>query len=131
MSFFNAEKSGTLMDNDISWRGDSALTDAFVNGSSSLAGGFYDGANGVFSHDPSPVHLLLLLLCLLLLTLTAACFPSSSVSTPVSSLLGFISRLCVILYVVCLGVAHVIGQQSVFTSAGVLSSKRISGTNAL
>lgn len=49
MSFFNAERSGALIGNDISWRGDSALADAFVNGSSSLAGGFYDGANGVFS----------------------------------------------------------------------------------
>ena len=47
MSFFNAEKSGTLTDNDISWRGNSGLGDAWVNGSSSLAGGFYDGANGL------------------------------------------------------------------------------------
>ena len=45
MSFFDAEKSGTLTSNDISWRGSSAVTDA-LNGSS-LAGGFYDGANGM------------------------------------------------------------------------------------
>ncbi len=44
MSFFDAEKSGTLTANDISWRGNSALSDS-LNGSS-LVGGFYDGANG-------------------------------------------------------------------------------------
>lgn len=44
MSFFDAEKSGSLTSNDISWRGDSALSDA-LNGAS-LAGGFYDGGNG-------------------------------------------------------------------------------------
>ena len=45
MSFFDAEKSGTLTANDIAWRGNSALSDATANGSS-LVGGFYDGANG-------------------------------------------------------------------------------------
>ena len=44
MSFFDAEKSGTLTAYDISWRGNSALSDS-LNGSS-LVGGFYDGANG-------------------------------------------------------------------------------------
>ena len=44
MSFFDAEKSGTLTANDISWRDNSALSDS-LNGSS-LVGGFYDGANG-------------------------------------------------------------------------------------
>ena len=44
MSFFDAEKSGSLTSNTISWRGDSALSDA-LNGAS-LAGGFYDGGNG-------------------------------------------------------------------------------------
>ena len=48
MSFFDAEKSGALTDNDITWRGDSALTDALSG--ASLAGGFYDGANGKQLH---------------------------------------------------------------------------------
>ena len=45
MSFFDAEKSGSLTSNDISWRGDSALSDALDG--ASLAGGFYDGGNGM------------------------------------------------------------------------------------
>lgn len=48
MSFFDAEKSGALTSNDITWRGDSALTDALSG--ASLAGGFYDGANGKQLH---------------------------------------------------------------------------------
>lgn len=56
MSFFDAEKSGTLSNNDISWRGNSALTDA-INGSS-LAGGFYDGANGILPTNCFVVSLL-------------------------------------------------------------------------
>ena len=45
MKFFDAEKSGSLTSNDISWRSNSALTDALSG--ASLSGGFYDGANGV------------------------------------------------------------------------------------
>lgn len=55
MSFFDAEKSGTLTANDITWRGNSALTDA-VNGSS-LVGGFYDGANGMSSLVSKPLNI--------------------------------------------------------------------------
>ncbi len=52
MSFFDAEKSGTLTSNDIAWRGNSALTDALND--SSLVGGFYDGANGMPSCLSAP-----------------------------------------------------------------------------
>ena len=48
LTFFDAQKSGRLpANNPISWRGDSALTDAAPNGSSLVGGYYIDGGQHI------------------------------------------------------------------------------------
>lgn len=50
IQFYNAQRSGDLPDNSISWRGDSALNDG-SDVSLDLTGGWYDGKQVGYTHN--------------------------------------------------------------------------------